>query len=249
MTRGRLWLIQAGALLLFLLLWEALGRWGGISPILFSYPGQMLAVARANARLFLGHLGVTLAEILASIVLCWTFGILAGLFIGSRRALTAVLRPLVASLFAIPFVILYPLFLAWFGIGSLSKIVFGAAYGFFPIVLNTVAGVASIDRRYLLLSRSLGATPWQTLRKLLFPLALPSVVSGLRVGTGLVIIGVVVTEMLASVAGLGFLISYHYTLYDTGHVYLSILLSLLLAIVANALLSRLERRVAGWSPG
>jgi NitT/TauT family transport system permease protein/taurine transport system permease protein len=79
-----------------------------------------------------------------------------------------------------------------------------------------------------------------------FPLALPAIVSGLRVGTGLVVIGVVVTEMLASLGGLGFLISYHRTLFDTGHVYFGILLALLIAVGVNVALTHLDRRVGAW---
>jgi NitT/TauT family transport system permease protein len=75
---------------------------------------------------------------------------------------------------------------------------------------------------------------------------LPAIVSGLRVGTGLVVIGVVVTEMLASLGGIGFLISYHRTLFDTGHVYFGMLLALLVAVGVNVALTRLDRRVGSW---
>jgi NitT/TauT family transport system permease protein len=78
------------------------------------------------------------------------------------------------------------------------------------------------------------------------PLALPAVVSGLRVGTGLVVIGVVVTEMLASLGGVGFWISYHRTLFNTGHVYFGMVLALLIAVAVNVALTRLERRIGIW---
>ena len=137
--------------------------------------------------------------------------------------------------------------IAWtLGIGSLSKVAFGAFSGFFPIVLNTIDGVRAIEPRYLALARSIGATRLQTHARIVFPLALPAMVSGLRVGTGLVVIGVLVTEMLASLGGVGFLISYHRTLFDTGHVYFGMLLALLLAVAVNIGLTRLDRRIGRW---
>jgi len=143
-------------------------------------------------------------------------------------------------------IIIYPLLMAWLGIGALSKIVFGVLSGFFPIALNTIDGVRAVEQRYIVFARSVGATPLQTHARIVFPLALPAIVSGLRVGTGLVVIGVVVTEMLASLGGIGFLISYHRTLFDTGHVYFGMLLALLVAVGVNVALTRLDRRVGSW---
>ena len=86
----------------------------------------------------------------------------------------------------------------------------------------------------------------QTYTRVIFPLALPSVVSGLRVGTGLTVIGVIVTEMLASLGGVGFLISYHRTLFNTGHVYFGIVLALMMAVAVNIGLTWLDHRVGLW---
>ncbi len=86
----------------------------------------------------------------------------------------------------------------------------------------------------------------QTYTRIVFPLALPAIVSGLRVGTGLVVIGVVVTEMLASLGGIGYVISYHRTLFNTGHVYFGIVLALMMAVAVNVGLTWLDRRVGLW---
>jgi NitT/TauT family transport system permease protein len=136
--------------------------------------------------------------------------------------------------------------MAWLGIGPGSKVVFGALSGFFPIALNTIEGVCAINRRYFAFARSVGANVVQTYTRIIFPLALPSIVSGLRVGTGLTVIGVVVTEMLASLGGIGFLISYHRTIFNTGHVYFGIVLALVMAVIVNVALTWVERRVGRW---
>jgi NitT/TauT family transport system permease protein/taurine transport system permease protein len=151
-----------------------------------------------------------------------------------------------SSIFAIPLIVLYPLLMVWLGIGPLSKIVFGVLSGFFPIALNTIDGVRAIEQRYFVFARSIGATSLQTYARIVFPMALPAVVSGLRVGTGLVVIGVVVTEMLASLGGIGFLISYHRTLFDTGHVYFGMMLALTMAVAVNIGITWLDRRLALW---
>jgi ABC-type nitrate/sulfonate/bicarbonate transport system permease component len=92
------------------------------------------------------------------------------------------------------------------------------------------------------MARAMGANRLQLYTRVMFPLALPSIISGLRIGTGLVVIAVVVAEMLASLDGIGFLISYHRTLFDTGDVYLGFLFAIALAIGVNRGLSALERR-------
>jgi NitT/TauT family transport system permease protein/taurine transport system permease protein len=227
--------------------WELVVRLGLISAIILAGPSDIVLAAAKDGMLFMRALAITLIEIAAAMLIAWTLGIGLGILIGSSQTLAAGAAPVFSSIFAIPLIILYPLLMAWLGIGALSKIVFGALSGFFPIALNTIDGVRAVERRYLMFARSVGATPLQTHARIVFPLALPSIVSGLRVGTGLVVIGVVVTEMLASLGGLGFLISYHRTLFDTGHVYFGMLLALLVAVAVNVALTRLDRRI-GASP-
>ena len=226
--------------------WEAVVRSGMVSRIILAAPSDIVQAAASDGGVFLRAFATTLAEIGAAIVIAWTLGIVTGLIVGSSRRLAAATAPVLSSIFAVPLIVLYPLLMAWLGIGSLSKVAFGAFSGFFPIVLNTIDGVRAIEPRYLALARSIGATRLQTHARIVFPLALPAMVSGLRVGTGLVVIGVLVTEMLASLGGVGFLISYHRTLFDTGHVYFGMLLALLLAVAVNIGLTRLDRRIGRW---
>jgi NitT/TauT family transport system permease protein/taurine transport system permease protein len=141
----------------------------------------------------------------------------------------------------VPLVVLYPILLAWLGFGPLSKIVFGVVSGVFPVALNTLIGVRNIDRGFAVMAAAMGASRRQIMFQVMAPLALPAIVSGLRLGTSLIVIGVVLGEMLASTDGIGFWISYHRSLFNTGQVYLGILLALFIAGFANAMLSFLER--------
>ncbi len=226
--------------------WEAVVRFGLVNRIILAAPSDIVLAAASDGGIFLRAFATTLAEIAAAVAIAWTLGVAIGIMVGSSRLLAAATAPVLSSIFAIPLIVLYPLLMAWLGIGPLSKVVFGAFSGFFPIALNTIDGVRAIEPRYLALARSIGATRLQTYARVIFPLALPAMVSGLRVGTGLVVIGVLVTEMLASLGGVGFLISYHRTLFNTGHVYFGMLLALTLAVAVNIGLTRLDRRIGNW---
>jgi NitT/TauT family transport system permease protein/taurine transport system permease protein len=227
-------------------LWESIVRLGLVSQIILAAPSDIVVAAATDGDVFLRAFATTMVEIGAAILIAWTLGIVLGVVVGSSQALSAATAPVLSSIFAIPLIILYPLLMAWLGIGPLSKVVFAVLSGFFPIALNTIAGVRAIERRYLVFARSIGATRLQTYARIVFPLALPAMVSGLRVGTGLVVIGVIVTEMLASLGGIGFLISYHRSLFNTGHVYFGMALALVMAVAVNIGLTWLDRRIGLW---
>jgi NitT/TauT family transport system permease protein/taurine transport system permease protein len=222
--------------------WEAVVRLGLVSQIILPAPSDVVLAAMTDGYIFLKAFWVTLFEIGASIAIAWTLGLVTGLVAGNVPVVALGVGSVLSSLFAIPLVIIYPLFMAWFGIGPASKITFGVLTGFFPIALNTLNGIRAIDARYLVMARAMGASRFQLYTRVLFPFAIPAIVSGLRIGTGLVVIGVVVAEMLASLDGIGFLITYHRTLFDTGDVYLGFMFALALAIGVNRGLSALERR-------
>ena len=181
-------------------LWETIVRLDLVSQIILAAPSHIVLAAAQDGGVFLRAFATTSIEIGAAIMIAWTLGIVLGVVAGSSHTLAAATAPVLSSIFAIPLIILYPLLMAWLGIGPLSKVVFGVVSGFFPIALNTIDGVRAIERRYLVFARSIGATRFQTYARIIFPLALPAMISGLRVGTGLVVIGVIVTEMLASLA-------------------------------------------------
>ena len=239
-------LVRLAIIIGVLIAWEALRRFDLVNAIILASPSEMWRAAEVAGGQFLEAFQITLAEILIAIVITWALGVGIGLVGGASARVGNAMGPILSSLFAIPLVVWYPLFMVWVGIGPASKILFGVVSGFLPIALNTMAGVRLLDRRYITLGRAMGASPRQIWIKMLVPLALPSVISGLRIGTALVVIGVVVTEMLASLGGIGFWISYHRTLFNTGHVYLGMLLALACALLVNWGLTRLEHRFGEW---
>jgi len=232
-----------------LVLWELLPRLGVI-PALFLPPlSSVLAAGWGDAGEYGRALLVTLFEASCAMLIACGGGTLAGVAIGSLRGPRALILPLVSALYAVPLVILYPIFTVWLGIGPQSKIAFGAIYGFLPTMLGTAAGLRTIDPQLLVVARSMGASLPQRVLHVLVPAAIPTVLSALRLGGALVIVGVVVSEMLISAAGIGFLISRYRSLLDSAHVFAGILAVLSLAIGFDALMRRVEHRLAGWRVG
>lgn len=223
--------------------WEAVVRTGAINQLLLPAPSSIALAAYRDGPKFLDAFGVTLIEIAASALIAIVLGLVIGV-LGSLTSFSAIfVGGVMTSLFAVPLIILYPLLMAWVGIGTASKVLFGVLTGFVPIALNTLNGIRAVEARYLTMGRAVGASAGQIYLKIVLPFAIPSIVSGLRIGLGLTVIGVLVTEMLASVAGLGYLITYYRELFETGHVYLGIALALLTAVGMNRLITIFERRV------
>src|SRR5258707_5333874 len=181
-----------------IILWELLPR-AGLIPELFLPSLSSTIEAGWNDAGEYGHaLAVTLYEVAISMVFACGGGILAGAIVGSLPRPRLLIMPTVSSLYAVPLVILYPVFTVWLGIGSESKIAFAAIYGFLPTMLSTAAGIQTIDPQLLLAARSMGATLSQRLVRVIFPAPIPTFPSGLRGGGGPVVLGVVASEILLS---------------------------------------------------
>jgi NitT/TauT family transport system permease protein/taurine transport system permease protein len=231
---------------LVVVLWELLPRAGLIAPLFLPPLTQTLAAGFGDAPAYASHLLVTLGEVAVAMVFACGGGILVGAILGSIPKLGRFFLPLFSGFYAVPLVVLYPVFTAWFGIGSESKIAFAAIYGFFPTMLGTAAGIVTIDPQYLLAARAMGASLPQRILRVVVPAAIPTVLSSFRIGGALVIVGVVVSEMLISSAGIGYLITSYRTVLDSPHVFAAIILVLVLAVAFDGLVQLVERRTAAW---
>lgn len=226
--------------------WEAVVRLGLVPDIIVPAPSSIVAAAFSDGPRFLEAFVLTAFEVILATAIAWVTGLTIGFIAGTSPILARAAAPILSSLFAVPMMIFYPVFIVWLGLGPASKILFGALLGFFPIALNIMNGVRAVDPAYRRMARAAGATRLQIYGRVIFPLALPAIASGLRIGTGLAVIGVLATEVIASLGGLGYMISYHRNLFDTGHVYLGIILALVLVFVVNWGVTRLERRLSFW---
>ncbi len=240
------WLRRAAIGLAFIGLWELSYRGGLLNPLIFGSPSLVAMAVVTDGITFASAFQVTAYEIVVSMAIAWIGGIVFGVLLGLGPLCALIFAPILSAVIALPLVVLYPVLVAWLGIGVISKIAYGAAGGFFPVALATLLGIRTIEPGYADMARAMGARPLQIVTQVKIRLALPAIVSGLRVGTSLVIISVIQSEMLSSTDGLGFWISYHRALFTVGQVYLGIILVVAAAAIANAALSTLERRFGRW---
>jgi NitT/TauT family transport system permease protein len=143
---------------------------------------------------------------LLAVVISVVGGLVLGLFLGLSRFAGDVADPMLNALSALPKITLYPVILLFFGLGMPAKVAFGTIHGIFPVIILTMNGVRNISPVVLKVARSMRLTPWQTVRTILLPAALPEIFSGLRIGIALALLGVLIGELFASDRGIGFLL-------------------------------------------
>jgi len=246
MTPTRRRLIQAGSLALLALAWEGGVRAGWLDPLFVPAPS---AVARAlgaigpeAARL----LGETLGKALLAYALSVTLGVGAGLVIGAARYLHDVLNPFLVALYAIPKILVLPWILLIFGLGVTPAVVYGVLQGFFPVCLLVAGGVRDIERQPLVVARSMGATPWQLYRKVIFPAVLPAVLAGMRLGIVFCLLGVLVVEMFGGIRGMGFLLTTLANAFKAAELFAATALVSVLSVAVVLALESLNRRLSRW---
>ena len=236
--------IQVGFVLLFLLTWHVVGEMRLVNPLLLPTPRSILIkfVAIVQTKALYEHLMVTAFEFVMGFAIAAVGGLGVGYLIGRSRFGTQVFEPLLASVFAVPIVIFLPIFLLFFGIGPTSKIAFGATYAFFPIALNTIGAISSVDARYLRVARAMGADEVQMVRRVLLPAALPMIVTGLRIGCIIGFLSIIGSEMIAGIKGLGSQIVRLGEGMNTPDMFAWIIFVIFLAITLNVSLTLLQKK-------
>jgi NitT/TauT family transport system permease protein len=172
--------------------------------------------------------------------------LLLGYAVAHSKFLAHLLEPVIVTSQAVPIVALAPLLTIWFGSGLTSKVVVCALIVFFPILVNVIAGLETIDPHLIAIFNLLEATHWQRFCKLEVPAALPHFLTGFRVGGTLAAMGAVVGEFVASSEGLGYLVKQGQNLYDTALMFVAILTLTFLALTIYGVLSLIERQALRW---
>jgi NitT/TauT family transport system permease protein len=203
----------------------------------FAFAAQLLGRAT-----FYGHVGATLLAFLYALAISATGGIVLGLLLGLRRFAGDVAEPVLASLYTIPKVTLYPVMLLIFGLGLSAKVAFGVIHGMIPVILFTLAAVKNIPPVLLRTARALRLAPVQTAVTVLGPAVMPEIVTGLRLGFALTLLGVLIGEMFASQRGLGFLIINGINSHDVRMTTSVTLIVIVFAVCANGAMLALDRR-------
>lgn len=231
-----------------LLLWESLVRLGWVSPLFLPPPIDVLAEAgrMLQSGELLRHLAVSLGRVGLGFALGAVAGTALGLLLGSSRLAEAVGNPMIAATYPIPKIALLPLMILWLGIGEAPKVAMIALGVFFPVVINTFAGVRETDPLMRTAAISLGAAPGQVLLKVVLPSATPMILAGYRLGAGIALLLVVSAEMINATAGIGFLILNSGDLMLTGKLMVGLGLLSLLGLSSTWGLRALEVWLAPW---
>ena len=246
--RRDLWL-ALGTGLVLIALWELLPALGLVDPFFVSSPSRIIKAGQwLFAHGFWYDIWVSLVEFTLGMLLAIVLGVLTGFLIGWYRLLNAMLEPLVTILNATPRIALLPLIILWLGIGMYSKVaaVFLGAY--FPIAITVMKGVRNIDENLLRCAHSFGATDRQVILTLVAPSSVPFLVAGMHIGMGRGLVGMVLGEMLAAQAGVGYVMSRSAGLFQTDKVFFGLILLASFGYVLTLLLNYVENRINKWRP-
>jgi NitT/TauT family transport system permease protein len=235
-------------LLLVLAAW-ALACWlVSIPTVVLPSPDKVLQAMVTRGDLLLGESLITLKETLFGFMLALAVGLPLAVAVANSRPLNLMFYPLLIALQSVPKVALAPIVLVWFGAGMESKLAIVWLVAFFPIIVDTVAGLRSTPRELLELADSLKATRAQIFLKVQFPAALPFVITGAKVAITLAVIGAVIGEFIGSSEGLGFLLLSATSQLNTPLAFAALFALAALGILVYLLVELAERLMAPWLP-
>jgi len=247
MSRSRMLICQAGLGAVILLLWQAAsGRL--IDRFFISDPlsvGRTLLGWIADGSLF-GHVWATVYATVVGFAIGTAIGVVLGVWLGIAPFAARLLNPYLWALNALPKVALAPLFVLWFGLGIESKVALAATLVLFLVFLNTFAGVQQVDQDLVDSARLMRATRSQVITKVIIPSALSWVFAGLKISVPYALIGVVLGEMIASNQGLGYLVQFSGSQFDTAGVFAVLIVISLLAVALNFVVEVVQARLEGW---
>ena len=236
-------------LIVFVVGWEGIVRAWQIPEFLVPAPSAIgrALMAGLTSRLYLDHFGVTLYESLLGFLIAAAAGIACGAVIAQFRVVEQTLYPYLVALQTLPKIAIAPLLIIWLGFGLTSKVVIAALVAFFPILVNVIVGLKTVDASKLDLMRSLDASRWQTFRYVTFPNALPFVFAGLDIAIVFSVLGAIVGEFVGSQRGLGNLILQFHTSLDIAGMFAVLLLLAVLGVGLHLAIQAIQRRVIFWA--
>jgi NitT/TauT family transport system permease protein len=232
-----------------------LGLWWGASGTLIDklFVSDPISVVISFVNISLdGTLWWHLERTLIEMILGYFFGVTGGVALAIIITLIPwggqIVRPMMLGVFAIPKVALAPLVIVWFGIHLLPKVILAASLVLFIVYFSTLAGFAAVSRNLIGSVRVMGASRTALFIKLILPSAAPYIFSAMRITLPGALIGAIIGEFVSSNRGVGFLIAYASSRYDTAQVFAGILSLLIFVLILNAIVSRAEKYVARWRP-
>jgi NitT/TauT family transport system permease protein len=232
---------------IFLLVWELAPRMGLVKPLFTSSPTRILVAGQWLFAHGLWHdIWVSLQEFVIGFGLAIAVGVPLGIALGWFRRLRAIMEPFVVVLYSVPRVALLPLIILWLGIGIESKVAVVFLGAVFPIIMSVMSGIHTTDEGLMRCARAFGANDWQMLRTIAIPGSVPFMITGMRLGAGRGLVGVVVGEMVASSAGIGHMMSKAGATFQTDKVFVGVIVLAIFGLFLSESLRFLEERVDSW---
>jgi ABC-type nitrate/sulfonate/bicarbonate transport system permease component len=236
---------------IFLIIWELVGNvYQLINPMFMSSPSLIFKAAVqlfASGEIY-NDLYVSGIELLGGYFLAVAVAIPLGIMVGWYKRMSYVLDPFINAMNATPRVALLPLVIIWLGIGILSKVGIIFLGAVFSILINTRDGVKTTPLNLLNAARSFGASEWMVFKTVVIPSTIPFILTGLRLAVGRALVGVLVGELYAATAGIGFMITVAGATFQTDKVFVGVLIFALSGMIGMELLTKLERRFDKWRP-
>jgi len=232
-----------GMLVVLVVIWEAAARLFSLPPYLLPAPSAIVWSMGANSAVLIRESAATTMEIVLGFVLSVAVGVPLALAIYLWAPFARAIYPILVSSQAVPKVAVAPLFLVWFGFGLLPKVLIAFLIAFFPVVINTVMGLAALEQEKIYLARSMGLGPVATFFKIQLPNALPSIFAGFKISITFAVVGAVVGEFVGGQGGLGYLLLIANGNMDTALLFAGIVALTGLGIVFFALIGLIERLV------
>ena len=229
----------------FLCLWELSAQLVWINPFITSSPSRILKTLGDlyNSGSLFYHVGTTLLETLAGFFIAVVLGYGIALLLWWSEAFRRISEPYFVVLNALPKIALGPLIIIWCGTGKTAIVFMTVLIGLIVAILNMLNGFMATEENKLLLMKSMGASKWQTLTKLVIPSSLPNFISMLKINVGMAWIGSIMGEYIVSKAGIGYLIVYGGQVFKLDLVMSAVVILCILAAAMYALVTLLERLV------
>lgn len=234
--------------LVIVIICEIIGRSGLIDPFFFPAPSAMLKSLwgmTASGEIF-PHIGISILRAVTGYIIAAVAGLVLGVLVAWSRVCEAIFDPLIELIRPISTFALVPVMFIWFGIGNGSKTAIIVKACFFPIVLNTIAGIKGVDARLVQAAKSLGARGLQLWTMVLIPSALPMIITGMRISTAMSMLAIVGVEMLAADSGIGFLIIDAQRTFATDRMFAGIIVISLMGVGLDRIAQLVQRKVLSW---
>ena len=234
--------------LALLALWEITAQVGLLDTRFFPAPTRIASqfVELVQSGELLVNTWVSLQRLFFGFLIGGIPALVLGLIMGLYRPIRAAIDPLIAATYPIPKSAVLPLILLIFGLGEMSKIVMVAIGVFFPVVINTTAGVLEIDKIYHDVSKNFGASRWQVFRTVALPGAMPLIMTGVKLGIGLGLILIAIAEMVGAKSGLGYMIWNAWQIFSVETMYVGILVISVLGVLFTVVMNELEQVIIPW---